>query len=274
MYASAGKQQRFAEGPKILINELNEQRIRFVLSNCDLSLANALRRVMLAEIPTLTIDLVEFESNTSVLADEFIAHRLGLVPLISDLVDEFQDARECDCTGVCPRCSVVLNLNVRCELDQSSHREVTTDDLISSHETIVPAQGTSGPILLLKLARGQEIKARCIARRGIAKEHAKWCPASAVAFEYDPENLLRHSNYWYEEDIEKEWPRHPNNASHGQYKAPTRKPDPNAPFDPTAQPTVFFFDVEGVGSLAPEEILLRAIKVLQGKLGTLQLHLE
>lgn len=46
---------------------------------------------------------------------------------------------------------------------------------------------------------------KCIAKKGIAKEHAKWSPVSAMGFEYDPWNKLRHIDYWYEENAEAEW---------------------------------------------------------------------
>jgi DNA-directed RNA polymerase II subunit RPB3 len=61
--------------------------IEFDLIGVDLAVANSLRRIMIAEVPTLTIDLVEIKENTSALHDEFIAHRIGLVPLVSSTVD-------------------------------------------------------------------------------------------------------------------------------------------------------------------------------------------
>jgi len=68
----------------VKILEHSRYLIKFELLNTDLSVANALRRIMISEVPTLTIDLVEVRENTSALHDEFIAHRLGLVPLVSD----------------------------------------------------------------------------------------------------------------------------------------------------------------------------------------------
>lgn len=68
------------------IRHLEADNCEFVLSGTDASVANALRRVMLVDVPTIAIDLVEIEANSTVLNDEFIAHRLGLVPLVSSKV--------------------------------------------------------------------------------------------------------------------------------------------------------------------------------------------
>ena len=61
--------------PDLKIRELRESYCEFVLSSTDVSVANALRRVMLVDVPTIAVDLVEIEQNTTVLNDEFIAHR-------------------------------------------------------------------------------------------------------------------------------------------------------------------------------------------------------
>ena len=74
--------------PTVRIRELKKDRVNFVLGNVDLAFANSLRRVVMADIPSIAIDMVEIEINTTVLPDEFIAHRLGMVPLISSNCDE------------------------------------------------------------------------------------------------------------------------------------------------------------------------------------------
>ena len=82
--------------------------IKFEVSGIDLSMANALRRVMTSEVPTMAIDLVTINLNTSVLHDEYIVHRLGLIPIDSTYSDYFVYSRDCLCQGFCDKCSVKL----------------------------------------------------------------------------------------------------------------------------------------------------------------------
>lgn len=75
------------EGIKFTLTNLEEFRVDFILENCDISLANSLRRILLAEVETIAIHNVKVYENTSSLPDEYIAHRLGLIPLNSAQVD-------------------------------------------------------------------------------------------------------------------------------------------------------------------------------------------
>ena len=83
------KNRIYEDEPEIRILELSRYNLKFELTNTELSVANALRRIIIAEVSTMAIDLVQVRENTSVLNDEFIAHRIGLVPLVSESVDQF-----------------------------------------------------------------------------------------------------------------------------------------------------------------------------------------
>ncbi|XP_027346820.1 DNA-directed RNA polymerases II, IV and V subunit 3-like [Abrus precatorius] len=187
----------YARMPRVKIRELKDDYAKFELRDTDASIANALRRVMIAEVPTIAIDLVEIEVNSSVLNDEFIAHRLGLIPLTSERAMAMRFSRDCDACdgdGQCEFCSVEFHLRVKCMTDQTL--DVTSKDLYSSDHTVVPvdfsdptATDTSENrgIIIVKLRRGQELRLRAIARKGIGKDHAKWSPAATVTFMYEPE---------------------------------------------------------------------------------------
>lgn len=215
--------------------------------------------------------MVEIESNTSVLADEFIAHRLGLIPLDSTYADQLEYTRDCTCDQYCDKCSVVLTLDARNTSDQTLPIYTRDLQVVRREESNIGRPVFNGPdqrgILICKLRKHQELRLKCIAKKGIAKEHAKWSPCSAISFEYDPWNKLRHTDYWYEVDPEAEWPKSKNCDWE-------EAPKENEPFDYNAKPDRFYINVESVGSMKPNHIVENGIEVLQKKVANIILALD
>ncbi|KAN0130830.1 DNA-directed RNA polymerase, RBP11-like dimerization domain containing protein [Lactarius tabidus] len=264
----------------IPLRMLKKDRMNFVLENVDLAFANSLRRVMMADIPTVAIDIVEFVTNTTVLPDEFIAHRLGMIPLVSNNCDEaIRYSRDCTCLESCQNCSIELLLSVAC--NENRTMEITSNHLdvvargrygwreeVDDGEEIARRSETFGhPVGKNDPSAPPELGVRCIAKKGIAKEHAKWSPCAAVSFEYDPHNRLRHTTYWFETDIKKEWPLSANAAEEEASRD-------DEPFDYTGKPQKFYFEVETDGSLGPQEVVMRGLTELQTKLANLILGLK
>jgi len=136
---------------------------------------NAIRRISISEVPTLAIDDVVILENSSVMHDEAIAHRLGLVPLLTNL-DRFVMPHECDCKSTlgCSKCRVLLVLDS--EANEKT-KVVTSGELVSEDEHIKPV---SKDIPIITLAPGQKLKFEAYARLGIGRDHAKWQPTSAA----------------------------------------------------------------------------------------------
>jgi len=216
------------------------------------------------------IDLVEIETNTTVLADEFLAHRLGMIPLHSEnCIEAIRYTRECNCDSRCEYCSVELNISIKCVgVDQiditSNHLEVRAQETFGNEGDELTKRGRffgwpvgkddgSGakPVLICKIRKGQELKLRCVAKKGIAKEHAKWSPVSAVAFEYDPYNKLRHTTYWYEVNQKEEWPM----SDNAKEEEPPRDDEV---FDFNAKANKFYMEIETDGSMGPQEVVMKA----------------
>ena len=147
----------------------DSEKIAIKLKGVPLQYANALRRVCLNGVPVFAIDTVDIIENTSVLPDEGLAHRLGLIPLKTDL-KRFNEPSKCDCQSEsgCSNCRVLLVLDSG---KSEETRTILSNQLSSEDETV---KAVSEKIPIIQLAPGQQIKIECYARLGRGTEHAKW----------------------------------------------------------------------------------------------------
>ena len=139
------------------------------LKGIPLQYANALRRICLNGVPVFAIDTVDIIENSSVLADEALAHRLALIPIKTD-ASRFVEPSKCECkseTG-CSNCRVMLVLDSG---DTDTSRTVFSNELNSEDEDVKPI---SDKIPIVVLAPGQKVKVEAYARLGRGTEHAKW----------------------------------------------------------------------------------------------------
>ena len=107
------------------------------------------------------------------LPDEGLAHRLGLIPLKTDL-SRFNEPSKCDCQSEsgCSNCRVMLVLDSG---DSDVTRTILSNELSSEDDSIKPV---SDKIAIVQLTQGQRIKVECYARLGRGTEHAKWNSAN------------------------------------------------------------------------------------------------
>ncbi len=147
----------------------DKQRISVKLKDIPLEYANALRRICLNGIPIFAIDTVDIIENSSVLADEALAHRLALIPIKTDLT-RFAEPSKCECkseTG-CSNCRVMLVLDTG---DTNTTRTVFSNELSSEDKDVSPI---SDKIPIITLTEGQRVKVEAYAKLGRGSEHAKW----------------------------------------------------------------------------------------------------
>ena len=258
----------------------------------------------------MAIDLVNIIENSSALHDEFLSHRLGLIPLISSAVDTYIYSKDCEClpNNPCERCKVFFELNVKCVGDEIL--EVTSRDLIrvmnpkfDDREEVKPVKvfnvnGEENGITIVKLSKNQEVKLTCEARKGIGKYHTKWSPVCVANFQHEPviklqDEALNDLTMEQKKDFVNSCPVKVFgiNEKTGKIevfnndkcmfcdecvrKVETFKlEDPEMALRVGMRKDRFFFSVESNGSLKPEEIVRSALAVLHGKLKEIQDNLN
>jgi DNA-directed RNA polymerase subunit D len=251
---------------EIDIKKKNDNELTFTVDGVDVSFVNAIRRICTVEVPTIAIETVSIVRNESTLFDEVLAHRLGLVPLETD-IEAFELASECDCEDGCPSCSVSLVLK------EKGPKVVYSGDLSSAHDAV---KSVYDSIPLLRLEEGEEVELEAIAKLGIGLEHAKWQPTTTCAYKYYPlitideiceackkcvdecpRNVLE-----YDEDENKIIITDIENCA--MCKTCMRECEQNA-IHIESQEGKFIFKIETDGSLSPEDVLKNACDILKEK---------
>ncbi|UCG95539.1 MAG: DNA-directed RNA polymerase subunit D [archaeon] len=155
---------------KIKILSKGKEEIKFEVDKINPAFANALRRTMIMEVPTLAIEEVDFRANDSPMFDEVLAHRLGLIP-VKFKPKMLKKMADCSCEGEgCINCQVVF------VLDKTGPAIIYSGDLKSTNPDVEPLYDN---IPIVKLGEKQRLIFEATAIIGTGKEHVKWKAANA-----------------------------------------------------------------------------------------------
>ena len=153
----------------------NKKEADFVFS-CDVAYANALRRIILSEIPNIAVaDDIKISINTTSMHNDFLSKRILLVPLCFEPDDETFD-------------QLTFSIDKTCK---GPNDHLTTDDIVIKDEqgqniatdVILPrSEITNDPILLAWMDAGQRVQLEFKADQGIQLTHAKYCPVSTCTY--------------------------------------------------------------------------------------------
>jgi DNA-directed RNA polymerase subunit D len=191
------------------ILELTDTKAKFVIAGVTPPTVNALRRTLISDVPRMAIENIEFHlgpirdehgkeyESATPLFDEIIAHRLGMVPVPTDL-DLFVFKKDCVCGGEgCPNCTIMYSLNKKGPSEEDGQESIT----VYSDELQLVVQKVEGvsekkysdkfqiknKIPIVKLNTSQALLLYATAELGTGRKHAKWQVAHAAGYQYYPE---------------------------------------------------------------------------------------
>ena len=245
---------------KIKILSKKGNKLSFLLEDVTPAFSNALRRIMISQVPTMAIQWVDFHENSSALFDEMIAHRLGMLPIKFNL-DKFNFADDCKCGGKgCTVCQAVFVVK------KEGPCTVYSGDMKSSN---IGVKITDPGFPIVELLKDQKIKFEAIARLGRGKDHIKHQAANA-AYQYYPEIVAEG----------KDWKKFANSCprdlikigSQPKLSDPTRcnicrvcEEASDGELKVVGNENAFIFNVESVSGQTPGDIVINAGKIIGQK---------
>ena len=310
-YDNSQTWQEFENSLKISVRKLDDEMIEFDLVGVSPAFANALRRILISEVPTMAIEHVFFLNNTSTIPDEIVSHRLGLIPIRANPsqfkfrnVGGEEDSKD-------QRNTIVLKLHCACRgrketsddpktfgkvlssqlewmpegseiPEETDVRFTVSQDKLPTFDAVAPVHGD---ILIAKLSSGQEIELEAHCTKGTGAEHAKWSPVATAWYRLCPEVvLLKPVAGKRAEDLIAMFPN--------SDACPFEMAGDRAAVKSNAEPALeslervralsgdpkwsdivqlrkiknhFIFTIETTGVVAPQDLLVQALDILQNK---------
>jgi DNA-directed RNA polymerase subunit D len=246
---------------EIKILNKTQDKLIFKINGINPALANTLRRLMLSEVPVLAIDTIEFAKNNSALYDEIIAHRLGLIPLKTDL-KSYNLKDECKCKGKgCAMCELKLVLKV------NGPGIIYSSSLKSTDPKVVPVYNEM-PIVELTKTQSLEFEATAVLGKG--KKHAKFSPGLIYYKGYPIFKVNNKDNLRKVQEELKDIIKVKNDNIeindilkwNERYEEVIEMNDIEIKYDNEN----FIFFIESWGQLTPEEIFNKALEIFDEKL--------
>jgi DNA-directed RNA polymerase subunit D len=240
-------------------------KVSFLIKGITPAFANTIRRAAIEEVPVMAIEDVEFRKNSSILYDEIIAHRLGLVPLKTSL-KSYNLSDECKCKGEgCARCQATLTLKT------SAAGIITAAQMKSSDKAIAPVYPD---LPIAKLNKGQSLEFEAKAVLGKGKMHSKWSPG--LVFYYNEAKITVNNDDKLLEQFKDKYPPQIFDKSGKIDRSLINTPELIDACDGVSKlieverkEDSFIFVVESWGQLTPKEIIMEAVKQVNAQLDEL-----
>jgi DNA-directed RNA polymerase I and III subunit RPAC1 len=290
----------FKKNFKINILEKSDEHLVFEMIGVSAPIANAFRRIIVSDVPTMAIEKVILYQNTSIIQDEVLAHRLGLIPIHADphlfkYVAEDGEPNvdnttvftlEAACTHN-PQASAAAPPSVQFQngvVYSSQLKWVPHGEQVETFKDD-PIRPVHDDIVLAKLRPGQSIEAELHVIKGIGRDHAKWSPAATTYYRQKPS--ITFAEPFLGEDAEALVKTCPMNVfdiedlGNGPEAVTARPLDctmcRECIRDPVNEKKIklrrvrqhYIFSIESAGQLKPEVMFKDAIVEFKKKLGTL-----
>lgn len=288
----------FKKNLDIKISHLAGRSTNFDLINIDTSIANAFRRIMISEVPSVAAETVYIFNNTSVIQDEVLSHRIGLIPLnvdpdvlqwIDPSVDEKERFNDSN--------TIVMSLDVSCSKNPHAPEGATDPKVLYRNSSVYakdlkfepqgrqvqllkdsPVVPCDPDILLAKLRPGQEISLRVHCILGVGADHAKFSPVATASYRLMPVidikepitglQAKRFQNCFLSGVIgidENEQAYVADARKDTVSREVLRHEEFEGKVKLGRKRTHFIFNVESTGAMTPLEIFLKSVRILKNK---------